>query len=122
MASCIIIGLLFGTLITLVFDFILRMLSSISGLSFDLELGWWFSDRAFWSYLFYILIASFVFSMLVIITDKFGRGVFLKLLIGRYKNPKEEWRIFMFLDLKSSTALAEQLGHFKYSQLIQDCF
>ena len=28
----------------------------------------------------------------------------------------------MFLDLKSSTTHAEQLGHIKYSQLIQDCF
>ena len=26
------------------------------------------------------------------------------------------------MDLKSSTAIAEQLGHFEYSQLIQDCF
>ena len=28
----------------------------------------------------------------------------------------------MFLDLKDSTTIAEKLGHFKYSQLIQDCF
>jgi len=28
----------------------------------------------------------------------------------------------MFLDLKSSTTLAEALGHVKYSTLIQDCF
>ena len=28
----------------------------------------------------------------------------------------------MFLDLKSSTSYAEQLGHIKYSRLIQDCF
>jgi len=26
------------------------------------------------------------------------------------------------MDLKSSTYYAEQLGHFKYSRLIQDCF
>ena len=28
----------------------------------------------------------------------------------------------MFLDLKDSTTIAESLGHFKYSQFIQDCF
>jgi adenylate cyclase len=28
----------------------------------------------------------------------------------------------MFLDLKSSTTIAETLGHYKYSKLIQDCF
>ena len=28
----------------------------------------------------------------------------------------------MFLDLKSSTTIAEKLGHIKFSRLIQDCF
>ena len=28
----------------------------------------------------------------------------------------------MFLDLKSSTQLAEKVRHIRYSQLIQDCF
>ncbi len=28
----------------------------------------------------------------------------------------------MFLDLKDSRTIAEKLRHFKYSQLIQDCF
>lgn len=28
----------------------------------------------------------------------------------------------MFLDLKSSTTIAENIGHMRYSQLIQDCF
>ena len=31
-------------------------------------------------------------------------------------------KIFMFLDLKSSTETAETLGHFKYSRMLQDCF
>ncbi|MEM9024611.1 MAG: adenylate/guanylate cyclase domain-containing protein, partial [Bacteroidota bacterium] len=30
--------------------------------------------------------------------------------------------IFMFLDLQESTSIAEQLGHIRYSKLIQDCF
>ena len=57
-----------------------------------------------------------------IILDKFGKRQFFKILMGEYKKPKEEERIFMFLDLKSSTSIAEELGHLKYSQLIQDCF
>lgn len=28
----------------------------------------------------------------------------------------------MFLDMRSSTTIAERLGHIKYSQLVQDCF
>ena len=42
--------------------------------------------------------------------------------MGKYNVPKEEERIFLFLDLRSSTSLAEQLGHVKFSCLLQDCF
>lgn len=56
------------------------------------------------------------------VSDKFGQGVLMSSLLGKYHQPKEEERIFMFMDLKSSTTYAENLGHIKYSQLIQDCF
>jgi len=56
------------------------------------------------------------------INDYFGQGVLVNFLLGRYHSPKEEVRIFMFLDLKSSTSYAEEHGHIKYSHLIQDCF
>ncbi len=35
--------------------------------------------------------------------------------------PRQEQRIFMFLDMKNSTANVEQLGHLEYSKLIQAC-
>ena len=56
------------------------------------------------------------------VSDKFGQGVLISFLLGKYHRPKEEDRIFMFMDLKSSTTHAEKLGHIKYSQFIQDCF
>jgi len=56
------------------------------------------------------------------VSDKFGQGVLINFLLGKYHRPKEENRIFMFMDLKSSTTYAEKLGHIKYSQFIQDCF
>lgn len=56
------------------------------------------------------------------VSEKFGQGVLLDLLRGKYHRPREEHRIFMFMDLKSSTAYAERLGLIKYSRLIQDCF
>lgn len=36
--------------------------------------------------------------------------------------PREEDRIFLFLDLNSSTMLAEELGHIRYSELLKCCF
>lgn len=38
---------------------------------------------------------------------------------GKYHTPKEEERIFMFLDMKASTTIAEDLGHVKYFELLQ---
>jgi adenylate cyclase len=86
------------------------------------EVGWWLYEKRFWSVLFFIFVASIVYSFVKIAAERFGRGVFIKILMGSYKNPKEENRIFMFLDLKDSTTIAEKLGHHKYSQFIQDCF
>lgn len=56
------------------------------------------------------------------INEKFGQGVLINFLLGRYHQPREDQRIFMFMDLKSSTTYGEKLGHIRYSQLIQDCF
>jgi adenylate cyclase len=36
--------------------------------------------------------------------------------------PGEEERIFMFIDMKSSTSIAEKLQHRKFSHLVQDVF
>ena len=65
-----------------------------------------------------VLLSLFVLQ----VSEKFGQGVLVNFLLGRYHLPKEEQHIFMFLDLRSSTACAERLGHIKYSRLIQDCF
>lgn len=91
-------------------------------LNFVHEGDWWVRSKIFWIIVAYYVTASLIFSFIKISNEKFGRGMFLKLLFGTYRRPREEERIFMFLDLKSSTTIAERLGHFKYSQFIQDCF
>lgn len=68
------------------------------------------------------LIGNFALSVFHTLREKIGYTDFGNLLIGRYRKPVEEERAFMFLDLKSSTTIAEQLGHRLYSRLIQDCF
>lgn len=90
--------------------------------NFPNQTGWWISNKIFWMVTAYFIICSLLFSFIRLANEKFGKGIIFKMLIGRYRNPREVDRIFMFLDLKSSTAHAEQLGHIKYSQLIQDCF
>ncbi|PWV51924.1 adenylate/guanylate cyclase domain-containing protein [Chitinophaga sp. S165] len=56
------------------------------------------------------------------INNKFGQGVFWNILRGKYNTPKEESRIFMFLDLNSSTTIAEKLGAKKYHAFLKDIF
>lgn len=56
------------------------------------------------------------------ISDKFGPGNLWKFIRGKYYNPREEKRIFMFLDLRSSTSIAEKLGHVKYYNLLNDFY
>lgn len=112
--------------------YILLLIIILSVLSFSIEKqvgidlpnerGWWRRDPFFWNTVLYFSIASVVFSLVRIVNDKFGRGVFINMLLGKYKKPKEEERVLMFLDLKDSTTIAEQLGHVAYSEFIQDCF
>jgi len=49
-------------------------------------------------------------------------GDLLKYITGKYHRPKEVDKIFLFLDLKSSTAAAERLGNVKYSSFLIDYF
>jgi len=54
------------------------------------------------------------------INEKYSRGVFFNIMIGKYLQPQEERRIIMFLDLKDSTPIAEKLGHKEYFKFIRD--
>jgi adenylate cyclase len=56
------------------------------------------------------------------INDKFGRGVLWSFIKGKYHKPREETRIFMFVDLVSSTQIAEKLGNKLYHNLLRDFF
>lgn len=70
----------------------------------------------------YTLTGNFLISFIKQVNLRFGPGVLIPLLLGRYREPVEEDRIVMFLDLRSSTTYAEKLGHIRYSKLIQDVF
>jgi len=58
---------------------------------------------------------------MVRLNDQYGSGG-ISYLTGRYHKPREEMRVFMFLDMRSSTAIAEDLGHVKYFQLLNELY
>ncbi len=73
-------------------------------------------------YYFYAFMVNSMLSLLLEIGKLLGRGNFYKLVAGNFYTPKEEYRIFMFVDLNSSTTIAEKLGHLAYSSFLKDCF
>ena len=70
----------------------------------------------------YFFLAILFMNFMLQLSKKFGPGNLLKMMTGRYHSPQDENRIFMFIDLRDSTGIAERLGHNKYSQLMQSCF
>jgi len=73
--------------------------------------------------------STLVWSIIVAVTQlmiqvdiKFGQGVFKDIAVGKYHTPKEEQRVFMFLDLNSSTSIAERLGDKTYHRMLRDFF
>ena len=65
---------------------------------------------------------SLVFNFYLMVTNLLGTNVLLKLFIGKYRKPREEYRIFLILDLASSTAIAEKTGHMVFISLLNDVF
>jgi adenylate cyclase len=71
----------------------------------------------------------FLFGFLVSVTqfmlqvsDKFGPGILWKFITGKYYHPREEERIFMFLDLRSSTTIAEKMNSKKFFGLLKEIY
>lgn len=101
----------------------MRIFTNLLGLELNWEI---YSDYVLSKqgalFIFYCFLVGFFIDFFKEVDKKFGPGNLAKMLKGEFYNPKEDERIFMFLDLKSSTAIAEQLGHLEYSQFLQDCF
>ena len=125
---------MFTTLISYVFIFLLvtfvatfanlvaeNGLHGITYSTFKIALGYVFESTL----LTYFVLWGFITLatlFLLQVNDKFGPGMLLKFLAGNYHHPKKEERIFMFMDMRSSTAIAEEIGNEKYFNLLNDLF
>ena len=56
------------------------------------------------------------------ISENIGHGILINFFTGKYHSPTEEIRIFMFSDMKSSTNIAEKLGHIRYFELLREYY
>lgn len=71
---------------------------------------------------FYTLVVYGLLVFMMQINHLLGEGTLQKFILGKYHQPHEEARIFMFLDMKSSTSIAERLGHVRFYTLLNELF
>lgn len=70
----------------------------------------------------------FAISMSTIVNLVFQVGLLLgfrtlsNLVTGRYSKPQAEQRVFLLIDMKNSTGLAEKLGPIRFHELLNDFF
>lgn len=77
------------------------------------------------TYLSIAIYAGFVIDLTLFfneIISFLGLDVVGTYFTGKYSKPVKESRVFMFLDMRSSTTIAEKLGHEEHYQLINDYY
>jgi len=81
-----------------------------------------FSSYAFFSVVVYMATIIVVSQFYMEVSENIGHGVLANFFTGKYHRPTEEERIYMFLDMKSSTTIAESLGHVKYFEMLREYY
>jgi adenylate cyclase len=76
----------------------------------------------FWNTLIQLGFALFLCVVYSSISENLGYNYLRNVFFGVYHKPMVEQRIFMFLDMKDSTMIAEALGHEKYFELLSDYY
>ena len=120
-------GIYLGMIIS--FMIILALFANAHGLNrpfYDVEvlsLVWQFITAfAFWSIVLY---SAFNITIALYYSETqtgLGQKMFANFFLGKYHRPVQERRIFMFLDMKSSTTIAERMGHVRYYDLLNDYY
>lgn len=109
------------TILLFLLLFIVIFEEMLGQLSYQEAVSKYADDRLLEDFLF-SLCASIFLILFLEISSLLSSRFFYNYFTGRYHHPKQEERIFMFVDVKSSTTLAEQLGDILYSKLLQDLF
>ena len=79
-------------------------------------------NYAFVSIIIYAGVFSFIGFFVIESIDGLGLNIVSNFFTGKYERPRIEERIFMFLDMKSSTAIAEKLDNIAYYKLLKSYY
>ena len=84
----------------------------------------WTSMASAWpmaGHLFYWSLLMGGTMVMLRLNDQYGNGS-MSYLLDRYRKPRQELRIFMFLDMRSSTMVAETIGDTRYFNLLNELY
>lgn len=70
----------------------------------------------------YLMLLGLVLNFIRAVGNRFGPGLLVNYISGKYRQPMEENRLFLFIDLNDSTTLAEDMGHKQYSEMLNKLF
>lgn len=114
---------------------ILSFLITLTGFANTIELHASFMDKRVWTNVWafvfnytFTSVAAYVAAIILVslfyaeVSENIGNEVLRNFFTGSYHRPKEEERIFMFLDMKSSTTVAERLGHVAYFSMLKEYY
>jgi adenylate cyclase len=115
--------------IILLFTIILSLAANFAELrtSFFSRQLWTKVWAFFWHYSFLSVVLYIVAGILVSqfyteVSENVGHESLNNFFTGKYHRPIEEERIYMFLDMRSSTTIAEKLGHVKYFEMLREYY
>lgn len=81
-----------------------------------------FVDKDFFLLLWQAFKGSIIIVFLLQLDVLLGDGAFRRYVSGKFHKPKTQNMVFMFLDMRGSTKMAETLGDEKYYSLVDDFF
>ena len=81
-----------------------------------------FFTYAFLSIILYVAAITVVLQFYTEVSESVSLSVLQNFFTGKYHKPVEEERIFMFLDMKSSTRIAESIGHIRYFEMLKEYY
>src|SRR4029079_16233945 len=113
--------LLFTIILSLVANFV-ELRASVFNRQVWNNVWAFLSDASFLSVSVYIVTGILVSEFYNEVSESIGHEALNNFFTGKYHRPIQEERIYMFLDMRSSTSIAENLGHVMYFEMLREYF
>ena len=111
-----------NTVIYLILFLLGRLIGQVVLNDFEKAIESFFVDENLYLSIGLAFLSCFIISFILQVGRLTGQNVLKNFIAGTYHQPKEEERFFMFLDVKSSTHIAEEIGHEQFHSFLNYFF